>query len=101
MEFDFQLAIGAIEPGVRGMVTNAVLVADVRRDIAEDPRQLTFEAGKVGAPPGEGCECLHLVIRLQVVHVADRYPHTVRRGASVRRPPFPFTPANADGIDAD
>src|SRR5260370_16261242 len=73
MKFDFQLAVGAVKLGIGGVIADAVLVADVRRDIAKNSRQLALEAGKVGAPTRQARECLHLIIRLQVVHVADGY----------------------------
>src|SRR5208282_2558787 len=69
------------------------------RDVVKNLRQLALEAGEVGAASGQLCERLHLVIRLQVVHVADWY-HPAG-AAMMHLAILAGRETNADGIDRD
>ena len=71
LEFDFQLAIRAVQFGVGGVVTDVVLVADVGRDVVEKLGQFALEAREVRASAGQVSEGVELIIGLQPIDLLD------------------------------
>jgi len=95
LQFDFQLAIGSVEFGVGGVVSDGVLVADVGGDVVKKLRQLALEARGVLPPTGQLSESFELILILQ----PSEFPYS--SGATGRIHEFPMLPSDADGIDRD
>src|SRR6266446_8400787 len=65
----FQLAVGAVQFAVGGMVGEGVLLANVFANFLEDLGKLGLETREESAASGHGREILQLIIGLQVVEI--------------------------------
>src|SRR5215467_4983576 len=76
-EFYLQLAIAPVQLAVSRMVGNRVFVADVLPDAVEDFPKFLLEAREIRASARHAGEGVHLVIGLQVIHLANGNTHAV------------------------
>src|SRR5258708_6097885 len=95
----FQLAVGAVELVVGGMVGERVLLANVLANILEDFIKLGLKTREEGAASGHRSKILQLVVGLQVVDARHvKTGHSVgNAGAAVDFAILAQRPPNAHG----
>src|SRR5580700_4056774 len=74
-DLHLQLAVGAVEFAVGGMIGQRILIADVVGNILKVLAILSLKSRKVSAAAGDGCEGAHFVVGLQVIHFAGVNAH--------------------------
>src|SRR5580704_408807 len=63
----FQLAVGAIELAVGGMIGQRILIANVGTNVLKVLAILRRKSGKIGAAPGHRGEGAHFIVSLNVI----------------------------------
>src|ERR1700683_4042504 len=81
-DLHFQLAVGAVELAVGGMIGQRVLIANVAADILKVLAILRLKPWKVSAAAGHGGEGAHFVVGLQIIHFAGVNAHTAVPGVT-------------------
>src|SRR5215831_18448902 len=80
-DLHLQLAVSAVKLGVARRIGQRVLISNVVRDVAEQLWQFALEAWEISASAGHCGESAHLIVALQVIHVAYRNAHAMRVAA--------------------